>query len=150
MRALWTPTSMPHAQTSHPWSGRLTFDETPPLWNRLCSLAAAGLLLFVGGGPNCRTWSILRWFPKPNAPRPVSGRSEQQVWGLPANTTEEQLDTDNDSRAPRDPMGPWHLDRCLLALGGQGTIGRCGSDGRILLPDTPLSPWRSPGQFEMD
>ncbi|CAK9102413.1 unnamed protein product [Durusdinium trenchii] len=28
---------------------------------------------------------------------PVRGRSEQQVWGLPANATEEQLDTDNDS-----------------------------------------------------
>ena len=28
---------------------------------------------------------------------PVRGRSEQQVWGLRANATEEQLDTDNDS-----------------------------------------------------
>ena len=27
----------------------------------------------------------------------MRGRSEQQVWGLPANATEEQLDTDNDS-----------------------------------------------------
>ena len=67
------------------------------LWNHLCSLAVAGLLLFVGGGPNCRTWSMLRWSPKPNAPRPVRGRSEQQVRGLPANTAEEQLYTDNDS-----------------------------------------------------
>ena len=50
----------------------------PDLWNRLSSMAAAGLLLFVG----CHTWSILRWFPKPGAPRPVQGRSEQQVCGL--------------------------------------------------------------------
>ena len=31
----------------------------------------------MGGGPNCRTWSILRWFPKPGGPPPVRGRAEQ-------------------------------------------------------------------------
>ena len=54
-------------------------------------------LSFVGGGPNCRTWSILRWFPKPGAPRPVRGRDPSQTWGLDSNSLEEQLDTDKDS-----------------------------------------------------
>ena len=40
-------------------------------YSTLCCAAAGGQLSFVGGGPNCRTWSILRWFPKPGAPRPV-------------------------------------------------------------------------------
>ena len=51
----------------------------------------------VTGGPNCRTWSILRWFPKPGAPKPVRGRSEEQVWGLPGLTPRDQEDVDNDS-----------------------------------------------------
>ena len=37
-------------------------------------------LMAESDGPNCRTWSILRWFPKPNAPPPVRGRSEALVW----------------------------------------------------------------------
>ena len=77
----------------------------PPLWNHLCSLAAAGLLLFIGGGPNCRTWSILRWFPRPNAPRPVRGRSEQHVWGLPSNTAED--------RPTRTMTACWCFARCI-------------------------------------
>ena len=51
----------------------------------------------VCGGPNCRTWSILRWFPKPNAPVPVRGRSEELVWGFPTLTKSEQEDVDGDS-----------------------------------------------------
>ena len=47
--------------------------------------------------PNCRTWSILRWFPKPGAPKPVRGRSEEQVWGFPGLTPRDQEDFDNDS-----------------------------------------------------
>ena len=39
----------------------------------MCSMAMAGKVAFVGGGPNCRTWSILRWFPKPGGPPPVRG-----------------------------------------------------------------------------
>ena len=37
----------------------------------LCQAAIDGRVRLVCGGPNCRTWSILRWFPKPNAPLPV-------------------------------------------------------------------------------
>ena len=51
----------------------------------------------VCGGPNCRTWSILRWFPKPNTPVPVRGRSEELVWGFPTLTKSEQEDVDGDS-----------------------------------------------------
>ena len=66
-------------------------------YSTLCRAAVGGKLSFVGGGPNCRTWSILRWFPKPGAPRPVRGRDPSQTWGLDSNSLEEQLDTDKDS-----------------------------------------------------
>ena len=66
-------------------------------YSTLCCAAVGGQLSFVGGGPNCRTWSILRWFPKPGAPRPVRGRDPSQTWGLDSNSLEEQLDTDKDS-----------------------------------------------------
>ena len=66
-------------------------------YNTLCTLAARGLIPIVTGGPNCRTWSILRWFRKPGAPKPVRGRSEEQVWGLPGLTPRDQEDVDNDS-----------------------------------------------------
>ena len=66
-------------------------------YNTLCTLAAAGNLRAIVGGPNCRTWSILRWFPKPGRPPPVRGRSEVEAWGLEGNTEEIQADTDDDS-----------------------------------------------------
>ena len=66
-------------------------------YSTLCCAAADGQLTFVGAGHNCRTWSILRWFPKPGAPRPVRGRDPSQIWGLETNSLEEQLDTDKDS-----------------------------------------------------
>ena len=47
-------------------------------------LGALVQLSVVGGGPNCRPWSILRWFPK-------------RLGGLDANNDQEQEDTDNDS-----------------------------------------------------
>ena len=49
-------------------------------YSTLCCAAVEGRWAFVGGGPNCRTWSILRWFPKPGAPRPVRGRANQTPW----------------------------------------------------------------------
>ena len=36
--------------------------------------------------PNCRTWSIFRWLPKPGARRPVRGRDPSQTWGLESIT----------------------------------------------------------------
>ena len=66
-------------------------------YGHLCQAAIDGRVRLVGGGPNCRTWSILRWFPKPNAPPPVRGRSEDLVWGLEALQPSEQQDVDNDS-----------------------------------------------------
>ena len=58
-------------------------------YGKLCQAAIEGRVRLVCGGPNCRTWSILRWFPKPNAPLPVRGRAEDLVWGLPTLTQEE-------------------------------------------------------------
>ncbi len=66
-------------------------------YGHLCQAALDGRVRLVCGGPNCRTWSILRWFPKPNAPLPVRGRSEDLVWGLEALQPAEQLNVDNDS-----------------------------------------------------
>ena len=66
-------------------------------YNLLCTLASRGRILLVCGGPNCRTWSIPRWFPKPNAPPPVRGRSEEEVWEFEALTDKVQQDVDDDS-----------------------------------------------------
>ena len=52
------------------------------LYSRLCASAWRGHLQGTGGGPNCRTWSILRWFPKPGFPKPVRGRQEPDCWGF--------------------------------------------------------------------
>ena len=40
-----------------------------------------GHLQGTGGGPNCRTLSILRWFPKPGFPKPVRVDKNQIVGG---------------------------------------------------------------------
>ena len=64
--------------------------------NRMANSARRPVRL-VCGGPNCRTWSILRWFPKPNAPLPVRGRAEDLVWGLPTLTDQEQEEVDGES-----------------------------------------------------
>ena len=44
-----------------------------------------------------RTWSILRWFPKAGAPRPVRARVGALIWGSEAKAGPDQDDTDNDS-----------------------------------------------------
>ena len=66
-------------------------------YGKLCQAAIEGRVRLVCGGPNCRTWSILRWFPKPNAPAPVRGRAEDLVWGLPTLTASEQEEVDGES-----------------------------------------------------
>ena len=60
-------------------------------YGKLCQAAIEGRVT------NCRTWSILRWFPKPNAPLPVRGRAEDLVWGLPTLTDQEQEEVDGES-----------------------------------------------------
>ena len=99
----WMHAYMPTTHTYHPmWSqwrdpgsiGNDMLQDHP--YNLFCSLASQGQILLVCGGPNCRT-CILRWFPKPNAPPPVRGRSEAEVWGLEALTDQAQSDVDDDS-----------------------------------------------------
>lgn len=63
-----------------------------PLCRSLEWPAARGI-----GGPNCRTWGILRWFPKPGFPKPVRGRKEPDCWGFSVPKDSELQDTDNDS-----------------------------------------------------
>ena len=57
-----------------------------PLYSCLCRAALGGHLRSAVGGANCRTWSILRWFPKPGAPSAGTCLSQG-----------DQRDTDNDS-----------------------------------------------------
>ena len=66
-------------------------------YSTMCSMTMAGKVALVGGGPNCRTWSILRWFPKPGGPPAVRGRAEQTLWGLEDLEPRVMEDTDNDS-----------------------------------------------------
>ena len=67
------------------------------LYSQLCVSAWNGEIQGTGGGPNCRTWSILRWFPKPGFPKPVRGRQEPDCWGFLVLEASEANDTDNDS-----------------------------------------------------
>ena len=55
-------------------------------YGRLCRAAIQGKLRALLGGPNCRTWSILRWFPKPGAPQPVRGLHPDHDLGTSRNT----------------------------------------------------------------
>ena len=48
------------------------------LYAQLCVSAWNGYLQGTGGGPNCRTWSILRWFPKPGFPKPRGRQLQSQ------------------------------------------------------------------------
>ena len=72
-------------------------------FQELLLLAAEGKIRGILGGPNCRTWSILRHFfrlnPKTGKPMPgvVRGRSQAEVWGKDGITHAQQLDVDNDS-----------------------------------------------------
>ena len=59
----------------------------------LCRRALDGHIVGTGGGPNCRTWSILRWIPKPGAPPPV----EPHCWGLDSLKASDQQLVDDDS-----------------------------------------------------
>ena len=107
MQDHWMPASMLTMHGYHPSLEPLTPAGTQGQWAKICSPRShttpcapwrlEALSPIVTGGPNCRTWSILRWFPKPGAPKPVRGRSEEQVWGLPGLTPRDQEDVDNDS-----------------------------------------------------
>ena len=66
-------------------------------FQELILVAASGKLLGILGGPNCRTWSILRHFPKVGFPGVVRNRSGEGVWGKPGLSSLEQTDVDNDS-----------------------------------------------------
>ena len=69
----------------------------PELYGALCTAAKQGRVVFIGGGPNCRTWSILRHIPKPGAPTPVRGRTRETLWGLPHLDQAAQAQLDGDS-----------------------------------------------------
>ena len=63
------------------------------LYSQLCVSAWNGNIQ----GTGCRTWSILRWFPKPGFPKPVRGRREPDCWRFSVLETSEAQDTDKDS-----------------------------------------------------
>ena len=66
-------------------------------YSSLLTAATEGRILAVIGGPNCRTWTVLRHRPKPGGGRPIRGRSEPECWGLPTNTASEQSKVDDDT-----------------------------------------------------
>ena len=81
---IWGPHHRPRHQTLR-GSG---YPQRRPLFPVVCLSLERPHPRDGGGGPNCRTWSILRWFPKPGFPKPVRGRQEppiaggSQSWGL--------------------------------------------------------------------
>ena len=85
----------------------------------MCSMAMAGKVALVGGGPNCRTWSI------PQTGWPTAGegqsRADLVLWGLADLEPRVMEDTDNDSVLM--------LRQTLLAYKGLGqlTVPQVGS-----------------------
>ena len=71
-------------------------------YNSLCTAAAEGKIQQAGGGPNCRTWSVLRLIKLLSGKGlPCRGRTEETCWGLPELQREGRKDdretTDQDS-----------------------------------------------------
>ena len=89
----------------------------PELYGALCTAAKQGRVVFIGGGPNCRTWSILRHIPKPGAPTPVRGRTRETLWGLPHLDQAAQTQLDEDSTLILRQMYITSLDRRFLCRG---------------------------------
>ena len=73
----------------------------------LCTAAAAGSVIFVGGGPNCRTWSVCRLTP-PGPPQ-VRGRDDKSAWGLKDIPPEERIKCDQDNILLARLMYLWSL-----------------------------------------
>ena len=88
------------------------------LYSQLCVSAWNGNIQGTEGGPNCRTWSILRWFPKPGFPKPVRGRREPDCWGFSVLETSEAQDTDKDSLLLLRQLLLSHISRTPLVLLG--------------------------------
>ena len=88
--------------------GHDLLDDQP--YGKLCQAAIEGRVRLVCGGPNCRTWSILRWFPKPNAPseqEDVDGDSLLILRQMFLTTLMKQnysLPTASFLEHPRDPL----------------------------------------------
>ena len=62
-----------------------------PLYPALIRSALQGQILGVLGGPNCRTRSVLRHYPRPGYPRPVRSWASSQEFGLDDLTESERL-----------------------------------------------------------
>ena len=69
------------------------------LYGHLAEKSRQGDLLAIGGGPECKTWSIKLHKPLPDGSpgHPLRGRQEPHCWGLPDLTPAEQAKVDNDS-----------------------------------------------------
>ena len=78
----------------------------------------------MAGKVACRTWSILRWFPKPGGPPPVRGRAEQTLWGLEDLEPRVMEDTHNDSVLMLRQM---YLTSLAYKGPGQLTVPQVGS-----------------------
>ncbi|CAE8597959.1 unnamed protein product [Polarella glacialis] len=96
------------------------------LYAWLMGQGCLGNIVAVTGGPNCRTYSILRFYEKPNAPRPVRSREGPEQWGLNANTPEEQL------QVTQDDQLMWRM-KFLAFVADSGLQARCGEKLAYLL-----------------
>ena len=66
------------------------------LYPALLRSALSGHIRGVVGGPNCRTRTVLRHYPKPGAPRPVRSWADSQVFGLKDLTAAERKAVEDD------------------------------------------------------
>ena len=103
------------------------------LYEKILRLAIDGHIDGVIEGPNCRTRSVLRHFPKPGAPRPVRDW-EDGMWGSKRNTPEE------DKKVYEDDVLMWRLwTIALVAIHVRRTQDDSKKDVKVLV-EQPKEP----------
>ena len=102
-------------------------------YSTMCSMAMAGKVALVGGGPNCRTWSILKWFPQTGWPTAGEGQSRADLVGLRGLGAQGYGGHGQRQRAHAPPDVP-----DLAGLQGAGSAD--GPAGWLLFPGAPDGP----------
>ena len=107
------------------------------LYAALLRSALLGHIRGVVGGPNCRTRSVLRHYPKPGAPRPVRSWDDNQEYGLADLTATER------KAVEEDDLLMWRMQFIYVISDLVIQATRPGGKGHMLL-EQPAAPGHMP------